>query len=334
MKTFFAIIASLALVPCAFASFHEMQIEQVIGGIDGNPAAQAIQLRMRALGQNLVSNARLHAWDAAGANPVLVLDMTADVANGAAGSRVLLATAAFTTAVKANTPSFAPDFTITTPIPASYLAAGRLTYEDGFGDILWSLAWGGAAYTGSNAGGITNDADGNFGPPFGQALPASGRQGVLFTGVASAASTTNAANYALSAVPATVVRNDGTSYLISLTALEAWRNTWFGTTSNSGNAADTFDFDNDGLANLLEFAFGLNPTHGDSLMLPQPQVIGGGLASVSPSPPEYPASPTARNGAAPWLRVAGRPLPILEWAAPTPLTSWLAATRGCLCDMW
>ncbi|MCX6865478.1 MAG: choice-of-anchor D domain-containing protein, partial [Verrucomicrobia bacterium] len=236
--------------------------------------------------------------------------------------------------------------------------------------------------------------DGNFGPAFGQGLPTTGRQGVLFTGLASALSTTNAANYALSADPATVVRNNGTSYVIGtpqeiaveqpvgnnlvdgtarvafgsvapannsnktftikntgnadltglgitidgpnaadfsvtasptapvtgptgsttftvrfapaaagaktaalhiasndanenpfdialtgtgLTSLETWRNTWFGTTTNTGNAADTFDFDNDGLVNLLEYAFGLNPQLGTSLQVPQAQRVANDL---------------------------------------------------------
>ena len=36
------------LVPLpAFASFHLMQIEQVIGGVHGDTSAQAIQLRIR-----------------------------------------------------------------------------------------------------------------------------------------------------------------------------------------------------------------------------------------------------------------------------------------------
>jgi uncharacterized delta-60 repeat protein len=59
-----------------------------------------------------------------------------------------------------------------------------------------------------------------------------------------------------------------------LSAQENWRNTFFGITTNTGNAADTFDFDNDGLKNLVEFAFGLNPTQGTSLLLPQGQRVG------------------------------------------------------------
>lgn len=40
------------------AGFHLMQIEQVIGGVQGDPTAQAIQLRMRSAGHNFVLGAR------------------------------------------------------------------------------------------------------------------------------------------------------------------------------------------------------------------------------------------------------------------------------------
>jgi hypothetical protein len=45
--------------------------------------------------------------------------------------------------------------------------------------------------------------------------------------------------------------------------LDQWRALWFGTTNNSGTAADTADPDSDGLPNFLEYAFGLNPTNSD-----------------------------------------------------------------------
>jgi fibronectin type 3 domain-containing protein len=44
-----------------------------------------------------------------------------------------------------------------------------------------------------------------------------------------------------------------------LTAAEAWRQQYFGQTENTGNAADGFDFDGDGLTNLMERAFGTTP---------------------------------------------------------------------------
>ncbi len=45
-----------------------------------------------------------------------------------------------------------------------------------------------------------------------------------------------------------------------LPTLQSWRQFYFGTTGNSGNAADSFDFDKDGLVNLMEWACDLNPT--------------------------------------------------------------------------
>ena len=39
----------------AHATFHLMQIEQVIGGVNGDTSAQAIQLRMRFAGQTQVA---------------------------------------------------------------------------------------------------------------------------------------------------------------------------------------------------------------------------------------------------------------------------------------
>src|SRR5947207_909223 len=56
-------LAGFATANPARAAFHVMQIEQVIGGVingaSADTSAQAIQLRMRAAGQNFVSAARL-----------------------------------------------------------------------------------------------------------------------------------------------------------------------------------------------------------------------------------------------------------------------------------
>ncbi|MFZ4764865.1 MAG: choice-of-anchor D domain-containing protein, partial [Roseimicrobium sp.] len=49
--------------------------------------------------------------------------------------------------------------------------------------------------------------------------------------------------------------------------LGAWRQTWFGTTSNSGNAADNADPDNDGILNLFEWGCELSPTSASVLPL-------------------------------------------------------------------
>lgn len=65
----------------------------------------------------------------------------------------------------------------------------------------------------------------------------------------------------------------------SLPAIEAWRQLYFTVTTNTGDAANDFDFDHDGLVNLVEFAFGLNPLQSGSLALPQPQLTAGVLSA-------------------------------------------------------
>lgn len=51
---------------------------------------------------------------------------------------------------------------------------------------------------------------------------------------------------------------------VVLTPLEQWRQLYFGTTANTGDAADGFDFDKDGLVNLLEWATGTHPKQANS----------------------------------------------------------------------
>src|SRR4051794_10041584 len=207
------LLASVALASSARASFHVMQVEQIIGSLNGNTSAQAIQLRLRAAGQSQVSNARLWAWDANGQNRVLLLDIASNVSNGFAGDRILLTTSGFTsTMIAGGAATFVPDFTLANNIPFTYLNAGRITFEDDSGTIYWSVAWGGASYTGSVTGVTQNDADGNFGK-FGSALPG-GFRGFVFTGAATAVSTNNAADYAISGSPTTVTKNNGTTFTV------------------------------------------------------------------------------------------------------------------------
>jgi hypothetical protein len=221
MRVHRILFATLALatflVRPAGATFHLMQVERVIGGVDGSTAAQAIQLRMRSSFQNLTSNARLVVRDATGANPVLLIAFPTNVVNSAAGDRVLVATSAF---ASATSPHVTPDFILTTPIPASYLPAGTLTYEDNVGTILWRLSWGGAGYTGPGTGALTNDANGNFAPPFAGPLPSSSGKALLFQFAASALSTSNANDYALTAGPASFTNNARVSgTVVSLAAV-------------------------------------------------------------------------------------------------------------------
>lgn len=196
-----AILVALPLM--GRASFHFMQIEQVIGGVNGDASQQAIQLRMRAGGQNLVSGTSLVAYDAAGANPITLLQFPANVGNSAAGARILVVSPDFALQFGA-----AGDAQMTAEIPPGYLAAGRLTF--GFGaTIYWSLCWGGMNYTGATSGSNTNDANGDFGPCIADGLPSNSDTAIAFQGAAAALSTTNLADYALSPSPATFTNNQG-----------------------------------------------------------------------------------------------------------------------------
>jgi hypothetical protein len=212
-----AAIAVFGSASPAFASFHLMQIEQVIGGVGGDTSIQAIQLRMRSAGQNFVSATQIQAWDSAGANPVLIIDIPSDVANGALGSRILIASPNFASTF----PGVTPDFIMTNPIPPDYLAAGKLTFEFNGGALtFWSLAWGGAGYTGTNTGTTDNDADGNFNPPFAGALPSATGQALQFPGAATAMSTNNAADYAVTAGNAVFTNNAGASTTVPVELMD------------------------------------------------------------------------------------------------------------------
>lgn len=64
------------------------------------------------------------------------------------------------------------------------------------------------------------------------------------------------------------------------TPSETWRLANFGSTSNTGNAADTEDPDKDGLNNLLEYALGSNPNGNSATAAPQVSTATGKLKIV------------------------------------------------------
>ena len=66
-------------------------------------------------------------------------------------------------------------------------------------------------------------------------------------------------HYALVATNAAGSAQGSDQSFTTWTALQAWRQQWFGTTSNSGSAADTYVASGDGLANLIKYGLGLNP---------------------------------------------------------------------------
>jgi hypothetical protein len=68
-------------------------------------------------------------------------------------------------------------------------------------------------------------------------------------------------------------------------AIEGWRMNHFGVTTSTGNAADHSDPDKDGLVNLIEFAFGLDPLKGSPHLMPKGQLQGGDFVVSFPTPP-------------------------------------------------
>ena len=63
-----------------------------------------------------------------------------------------------------------------------------------------------------------------------------------------------------------------------LSPSQSWRQTYFGTISNTGNAANDADPDGDGLLNLIEYALGSDPNHWNAAAAPQVSTVGPRLA--------------------------------------------------------
>lgn len=207
------IVLSVVFVCPARATYHFMQIEQIVGGVNGDVSAQAIQLRMRANGQDLLERARIRVWDANGENPILLIDFASNVANDRLGDRVLAVSSSLS---KHTEPRVEPDFTLTSLIPASYLAAGSLTFENDAGTlIVVRLSWGGAAYTGRTHGALTNDTDGEFGPPVPGPLPSTNLQALLFQRSASDYMVGNSADFLLTEAPAVFFNNAGVGFALT-----------------------------------------------------------------------------------------------------------------------
>jgi hypothetical protein len=215
LKRYGPCAAVLCLVGSAFGqadSFHVMQIEEVIGGVNGDTAKQAVQLRQRSSFQNQIQFGVLKAYDATGSNPVVLAAPSAPVPNFVAGDRILFTTAAFDAST---TPACVPDLHMNA-IPASYLAAGRITWEDTFGTILWSVTWGGAGYTGSTMGSLTNSTTGDFGR-MPTPIPTATNQAWLFQGAATDPSSAggNSADYLLTTGAAVFTNNARASFTVS-----------------------------------------------------------------------------------------------------------------------
>ncbi len=113
----------------------------------------------------------------------------------------------------------------------------------------------------------------------------------------------------------TVTVSDGTltasdTFVVTVTGapLETWRFANFGTTANTGNSADTFDANNDGEANLLEYATGQNPNTTSLVTL-------SAIRTASSVEITYPRSKAALTGGFTFA---------VEWSDTLATNSWSA----------
>jgi hypothetical protein len=74
----------------------------------------------------------------------------------------------------------------------------------------------------------------------------------------------------------------------AITPLENWRQTWFGTTANTGDAADAADPNGNGIANIVEYALNGNPTGPDPGQSILPSASRGGTGCTQLSFSRYP----------------------------------------------
>jgi len=79
-------------------------------------------------------------------------------------------------------------------------------------------------------------------------------------------SVSTSANYTFTVVSD---RSLAANFEAALSAIQTWRSTFFGTSENAGNAADSADPDKDGLPNLIEYATGSLPGTATSANIPQ-----------------------------------------------------------------
>jgi len=99
------------------------------------------------------------------------------------------------------------------------------------------------------------------------------------------ASGISASNFVLGTTPSgyvcTLSVSGGTLSLTVMTPQENWRLANFGTTANSGNAADGADPDGDGSTNAQEYTAGTDPNNAASVLRVTDLAVGGGNITVS-----------------------------------------------------
>jgi hypothetical protein len=110
-------LLTLAAAQPAQALFHLAVIDEVMTSYGGNASSQFVEIRMLGVGQNLVQNSVLGAFDTTGAYIGDVLVVPGNVPNSGIGVRWIMGTAQFQT-----DSGVVPDFTM----PAGLLTVGGM----------------------------------------------------------------------------------------------------------------------------------------------------------------------------------------------------------------
>lgn len=222
------ILVNAMVVEYVHATFHFMQIQQVIGGVNGDTSAQAIQLRMLLAGQNFLNGAaRLVAYDATGSNPVVITTFPSPNPASGACREILIASDNFAVMTIPFADSSARDYGMDNLIPSSYLPAGSLTFESASGTIIyWRTSWGNGSYSGSTSGSITNDGDGEFGPPYSSPLPSTDLEALEYIPACPpGTSSSNNLDYGVTSGGAIFTNNAGDNFEVtgsSIPTLSQW----------------------------------------------------------------------------------------------------------------
>ena len=111
-----------------------------------------------------------------------------------------------------------------------------------------------------------------------------------------------------------------------LSPLDSWRQTHFGTTANTGNAADNADPDGDGRRNIDEYAAGTNPNSSADFLKVLTVTRTGSACVVTvagKAARRYQLQRTANAATGPWIDIgssvlqsAAANLPLTDPAAP------------------
>jgi hypothetical protein len=63
-----------------------------------------------------------------------------------------------------------------------------------------------------------------------------------------------------------------------LGSLDSWKNQWFGSAAGTASTADTNSYAGDGIANLVKYALGMNPTVPSTSGLPEMKITNNRLS--------------------------------------------------------